>query len=199
MQRTRPGGAGASRAHAVVSGERCASPARFRGPQRGEVPRSGTEGQWSHRACLRGAGLAPGVSRGVPWGLPESPSSEEQGLRPTGTAQESRDMEVWEMQTPRHRLPHDVTVLTSEFLPRPQFVHLGNKPPPPTLPHLRDPRALARPPAGCHSAFKHYAIGITNYRQNLPAHCQPRWGCWGRLARSWCETGLASPATSPPP
>lgn len=146
MQQTRPGGAGASRAHAVVSGERCASPARFRGPQRGEVPWSGTEGQWSHRACLQGAGLAPGVSRGVPWGLPESPSSEEQGLRPTGTAQESRDMEVWEMQTPRHRLPHNVAVLTSEFLPRPQFVHLGNKPPPPTPPHLRDPRALARPP-----------------------------------------------------
>lgn len=92
------------------------------------------------------------MSRGVPWGLPGSLSSEEQGLQPTGTSQESRVTEAGGTQNPRHRLPHDVAVLTSKLLLGPQFVHLENKLLPPTsspasLLHVRDPRVLA-PPLG---------------------------------------------------
>lgn len=100
----------------------------------------------AHRARLRGAGVAPGVSRGAPWGLPESPPSEEQGLRPTGTSRESRATEAWGMKTPRHRLRHDVAVLTSKLPLGPQFVLLENKLPPRTPPPLWAPRVLAHPP-----------------------------------------------------
>lgn len=96
----------------------------------------------AHRARLRGAGVAPGVPRGAPWGLPESPPSEEQGLRPTGTSRESRATEAWGMKTPRH----DVAVLTSKLLLGPQFVLLENKLPPRTPPPLWAPRVLAHPP-----------------------------------------------------
>lgn len=175
-----------------------------RGPE-GSGPHDGgrdtSSSVCAHRARLRGAGSALGVSRGVPWGLPESPSLEEQGLWPIGTSQESRDTEVQGLKTPRHRLQHNVAVLTSKFLLGPQFVHLKT-----SSRHRACHLAAARqgptrpgPPTGCHSGFKHYAISITNYRQNLPAHCQRRWGSWGQLTRSQGETGLASPATSPPP
>lgn len=100
----------------------------------------------AHRARLRGADVAPGVSRGAPWGLPESPPSEEQGLRPTETSRESRATEAWGMKTPRHRLRHDVAVLTSKLLLGPQFVLLENKLPPRTPPPLWAPRVLAHPP-----------------------------------------------------
>lgn len=133
-----------------MSSERCALLARFGGGP--GVGRSRAPGRRRQRPPAAesvltervsgGAGVAPGVSRGAPWGLPESPPSEEQGLRPTGTSRESRATEAWGMKTPRH----DVAVLTSKLLLGPQFVLLENKLPPRTPPPLWAPRVLAHPP-----------------------------------------------------
>lgn len=109
-----------------------------RGPM-AAVTRRRSRLQQQHLCSQRaspGAGLAPGVSCGVPWRLPESPSLEEQGLRAQGRPRRAGTPRSGERKplapTPtRCRCAH-VCVSPGELPPPTPLLHARTHASPPT-------------------------------------------------------------------